>query len=283
MNTATARQQTVSPLGIVAGSGHLPREAVVHALKGGRSVFVVAIEGETSADTVKDVPHIWIKLGAIGAAIEQLKTVGVNDLMLAGKINRPSMNSLRPDAMGAKLLARLGFSIFGGDAKIFKTIVTFLEEQGFRLIGMEDVMQEMVALSGLLGKHAPDAQAQKDIELGVRVVRAVGALDVGQGVMVKNGLVLGIEAAEGTDALIERCGALKGEGSGGVLVKVRKPIQEDRVDLPTIGVQTVELMHRCGFSGIAVEAKHSLIVDRSEVIRLADTFGLFVDGISLEP
>jgi DUF1009 family protein len=106
--------------------------------------------------------------------------------------------------------------------------------------------------------------------------------DVGQGVIVKNGLVLGIEAAEGTDALIERCAAVKGEGKGGVLVKTRKPIQENRVDLPTIGEQTIELIHRAGFCGIAVEARHSLIVNRREVIRMADALGLFVIGFSLE-
>ena len=140
--------------------------------------------------------------------------------------------------LGAKLIAKLGLSLFGGDAAIFKTIVAFLEEQGFRVIGIDDVMRDHVAPEGPMGKILPDKQAQKDIELRAHAwSRAIGAFDVGQAVIVKTGLVLGIEAAEGTDALVERCAGLKGEGKGGVLVKARKPIQEKRVDLPTIGLQ----------------------------------------------
>lgn len=282
MNHPATAQQTSSPLGIVAGSGYLPRQTIESVVKNGRSVFVVAVEGETNLETVKDVPHIWINLGAVGAAVDGLRKAGVQELVLAGKINRPSVSSLRPDAMGAKLMTKLGFSLFGGDVGIFKTILAFLEEQGFKVVGIDEVMQDCIAPEGRLGSNIPDKQAQKDIELGVRVVRAVGMFDVGQAVIVKNGLVLGIEAAEGTDALIERCATLKGEGKGGVLVKARKPIQEDRVDLPTIGEQTIDLIHSAGFSGIAIEARHSLIVNRREVIRMADALGLFVIGFSLE-
>ncbi len=281
MKNAVMAQETYSTLGIIAGGGHLPRQMIDKVLRSGRGVFVVAIEGETNPETVEDVLHIWINLGAIGTAVEQLKNAGAEDLVLAGKINRPSVRSLRPDTMGAKLIAKLGFSLFGGDAAIFRTIVGFLEEQGFRVIGSEEIMQDLIAPEGPLGQNIPDKQSQKDIELGARVVRAIGAFDIGQAVIVKNGLVLGIEAAEGTDALIERCAALKGDGRGGVLVKARKPIQEQRVDLPTIGEQTIELIHTAGFAGIALEAKHSLIVNRREVIRTADALGLFVIGFSL--
>lgn len=283
MKSAAVMQEKnqTTTLGIIAGSGDLPRQMIDKVLKNGRSVFVVAIEGETPAEIVADVPHVWISLGAIGTAIENLRNAGAEELVLAGKINRPSVKSLKPDAMGAKLIARLGFSLFGGDASIFRTIVSFLEEQGFRIVGSDEIMQDMVAPEGPLGKLIPDKNAQKDITLGARIVKTIGEFDIGQGVIVKNGLVLGIEAAEGTDALIERCAALKGEGRGGVLVKACKPIQEQRVDLPTIGEQTIELIHRAGFAGIALEAKHSLIVNRREVIRLADALGLFVIGFSL--
>lgn len=278
MNTAAQPQ---APLGIIAGSGGLPRQMVERCVRSGRAVFMVAIEGDTDAQTVENVPHVWVNLGAVGTAIEALKQAGVKELVLAGKINRPAISSLRPDAIGARLVAKLGFSLFGGDAAIFKTIVAFLEEFGFRIIGSEEVMEELIAPQGPLGQQIPDKQARKDIELGAKLVRAVGEFDVGQAVIVKNGLVLGIEAAEGTDALIERCAAFNNENKGGVLVKARKPIQEERVDLPTIGEQTIMLIHRAGFSGIAVEAKHSLIVNRREVIRLADSLGLFVIGFSL--
>ena len=280
-NSQIIAENINSPLGIIAGSGALPRQIINRVLKTGRDVFVIAIEGDTEPETVENIPHLWINLGAIGAAIESLKQAGVGELVLIGKINRPSIKTLKPDMVGAKLLAKLGFSIFGGDASIFKSIVSFLEEHGFRIIGSDEIMGDMVTPEGPLGQHIPDKQAQKDIELGVRVLRAIGEFDIGQGVIVQNGLVLGIEAAEGTDSLIERCSNFRSEGKGGVLVKARKPIQENRVDLPTIGETTLELMNKAGFSGIALEAKHSLIVNRREVIRIADNLGMFLIGFSL--
>lgn len=282
MSAAEAVQpESLSPLGVIAGSGGLPRQLIDSCRKNGRDVFVVAIENETEAATVEDAPHVWIRLGSIGTALENLRQAGVSDLVLAGKINRPSLSSLSLDKTGAKLISKLGLSLFGGDTSIFRTIVAFLEDEGFRVIGIDDVMQNLAAPEGPLGRHLPDKQAQKDIELGARLIRAFGEFDVGQAVIVKHGLVLGVEAAEGTDELITRCGRYRGEGKGGVLVKARKPIQEQRVDLPTIGAQTLEMLHAAGFCGIALEAHHSLIVGRRDVIRLADEYGLFVIGFSL--
>lgn len=280
---AAVQQESVSStLGIIAGGGELPRQLIESCVSEGRNVFVIAVEGETDPETVAYTPHAWLRLGALGEALEAFKSAGVSELVLAGKINRPSLSSLRPDKMGAKLIAKLGISLLGGDAAIFKTIVAFLEEQGFRIVGIDDVMSDLVAPEGPMGKILPDKQAQKDIELGARVARTIGAFDIGQAVIVKNGLVLGIEAVEGTDALIDRCGALNGEGKGGVLVKARKPVQEKRVDLPTIGLRTVKLVHSAGFAGIATEARHSIVVGRSEVIRAANDLGLFVIGFSLQ-
>ena len=271
-----------SPLGIVAGSGELPRQMIRFVQESGRSVFVIAVEGDTEAETVADVPHAWINLAAIGNAMEILKSHGVRELVLAGKIKRPAIKSLRPDAVGAKLMAKLGFSLFGGDSAIFKTIVAFLEEHGFRIVGSEEVMQGLVAPSGVITRMLPDAQAQEDIALGAKLIKAIGEFDIGQAVIVKNNLVLGIEAAEGTDMLIERCAFLKGENKGGVLVKARKPLQENRVDLPTIGEQTIQKIADAGFAGIAVEAGHSIIVNRDKVIALADRIGIFVTGFSIK-
>jgi hypothetical protein len=126
----------------------------------------------------------------------------------------------------------------------------------------------------------PDAQAEDDIALGFRVVRALGALDIGQAAVVQQGLVLGLEAIEGTDALIARCAALRREGPGGVLVKAPKPGQERRADLPTIGRRTVEAAAAAGLRGIAVEAGASLVIDHAAVAVAADRAGLFVVGVA---
>lgn len=269
-----------SPLGIIAGSGELPRQLILRCAEEGRSVFVVAVEGETDAATVANIPHIWARIGAVGAAIESMRDASVHDVVFAGKIGRPKLSSLKPDALGAKLIAKLGLSLLGGDSRIFKTIVAFFEAEGFRIVSISDIMQGMVAPRGAIGRHMPGKQAMEDITHGIRIAHAVGALDIGQAVIIKHSLVLGVEAVEGTDALIERCAPFVGEGEGGVLVKACKPIQEKRVDLPTIGKRTVELVHKAGLSGIAVEAGHSLLAERNSTIYLADELGIFLFGFT---
>ena len=272
-----------SPLGIVAGSGNLPRQLILRCTEEGRSVFVVAVEGETDAATVEHVPHIWLRIGAVGHAIESMRSAGVCDIVFAGKIGRPKFSSLKPDALGAKLIAKLGLSLFGGDSAIFKTILSFFEAEGFRILGISDIMQGMVAPRGAIGAHLPGHQAMEDITKGIIIAHSIGEMDIGQAIIIKHSLVLGVEAAEGTDALIERCAKLTDESEGGVLIKACKPIQEQRVDLPTIGKRTVELVHKAGFSGIALEAGHSLLADRAETIRTADELGIFLFGFTKQP
>lgn len=280
MNLPVVAPLHASPLGIIAGSGALPRQLILRCAEENRAVFVVAVEGEADETTVANIPHIWVKLGAVGSAMEAMRNANVRDVVFSGKIGRPKLTNMKPDVLGAKLIAKLGMSLFGGDSSIFKTIVAFFEAEGFRVVGMGDIMQGMVAPAGAIGKHMPGAQAMEDIKHGIYIAQAIGTLDIGQAVIVKNKLVLGVEAAEGTDALIERCAAFASEGEGGVLVKACKPIQEQRVDLPTIGKSTVELMRKAGFAGIAIEAGRSLIADRMETIRAADEAGLFIFGFS---
>lgn len=281
MNTLpVAAPLHASPLGIIAGSGSLPRQLILRCAEEGRAAFIVAIEGETDTTTVENIPHIWARLGAVGHAIESMRQANVHDVVFAGKIGRPKLSSLKPDALGARLMAKLGMSLFGGDSAIFKTIISFFEAEGFRILGINDIMQGMVTPKGAIGRHLPGQKAMEDINHGIRIAHTIGALDIGQAVIIKHSLVLGVEAAEGTDALIERCAALAGEGEGGVLVKACKPIQEERVDLPTIGKHTIEKVHRAGFSGIAIEAGHSLLADRNETIKLADALGIFIFGFT---
>lgn len=141
-------------------------------------------------------------------------------------------------------------------------------------------MREVLAPEGPLGKVMPNKQAQRDIEIGVKVAHAIGAYDVGQAVIVKNGQILGVEAAEGTDGLIFRCAALAGDGLGGVLVKAKKPYQDSRVDLPAIGIKTIENVHQAGFEGIAIEAGGSVVIDKKAVVNKADALGIFLVGFT---
>lgn len=169
-----------------------------------------------------------------------------------------------------------------GDDGLLSALVRELETvEGFRVVGPESLLPESLATAGVYGVVRPDEQALRDIERGIDVARGIGDLDVGQAAVVQAGLVLAVEAVEGTDAMLERCRGLRREGPGGVLVKVRKPGQESRVDLPTIGVSTVEGAAAAGLDGIAVEAGGGLVVDRAAVVERADEAGLFVIGVAV--
>jgi DUF1009 family protein len=187
---------------------------------------------------------------------------------------------LRPDWRTAKFFARIGYRALGDD-NLMRHIIRELEEvEGFRVIGLESLIGSDLAPEGVLGRIQPDAQARHDIAFGFKLVRALGPLDIGQAVVVQQGLVLGIEAIEGTDGLIARCGTLQREGARGVLVKGTKPGQERRADLPTIGVQTLQAVITAGLCGIAVEAGATLVVDRAALIAAADKAGIFIVGVN---
>ena len=268
------------PLGIVAGSGALPRRLVESCRAAGREVFVLALEGEAEPATVDGVPHAWCRIGAAARGFELLHANAVTELVLAGAVRRPSLSALRPDWRAAKFFARVGYRALGDDG-LLSAVIKELEGEGFRVVGVDDLLDADAMLpAGRLGRLQPDARAEADIEHGLRLARAIGALDIGQAVVVQQGLVLGVEAIEGTDGLLRRCGALRRAGPGGVLVKTAKPGQEQRVDRPTIGVRTVILAAEAGLRGIAAEAGATLILDRAEVIRAANEAGLFVVGVT---
>ncbi|MFM9890837.1 MAG: LpxI family protein [Rickettsiales bacterium] len=281
--SALALASPPSTLGIIAGGGELPRVLMEACRNNHRPYFVLALENAADELTVEQAGDAvaWIRMGAIGKALDLLRRNGVDELVLAGRVTRPKLTALRPDLKGTKLLARIGGQLISGDNELLSSIVEFLEEEGFRITGAEEIMRDLQAPEGMIGSLYPDKRAQADIEIGARMAKAIGALDLGQAVIVQNGTVLGVEAVEGTDALIRRCAELRTEERGGVLVKVKKPQQERRVDLPTIGVDTVERIAECGFAGIAVEAGASLILNRREVARRADALGVFVIGFSL--
>jgi len=268
------------PLGILAGGGELPRRLVAACREAARPCFVVAFEGQADRATVDGVPHGWVALGAAGRVLELLRGAGVREIVLAGAIRRPSLLTLKPDAKGAQLLARIALRAFGDDG-LLRAVIAELEREGFRVIGVPDVLGSLPAPAGRLGRVAPDAQARADIARGVEVARALGAVDVGQAVVVQQGIVLGVEAAEGTDGLLARVASLRRDGPGGVLVKLAKPAQDRRVDLPTIGVATVEKAAAAGLAGIALEAGATLVLDRAGVVAAADDAGLFVEGLDL--
>lgn len=268
-------------LGIIAGSGSLPAQLIDACEATGRRFFVIAFEGGET-ELISHVPHAIVRIGAVGDTLKYLRSAGVKEVVMAGAIKRPSLASLKPDGAGASLIKKIGSAFFAGDDALLKTVVNFLEAEGFTVIGADEVLGGLIAAEGTLGNVKPDEQAMKDIVHGLRVAHMIGELDIGQAVIVENGYVLGMEAAEGTDALIERCGKLKRASNVGVLVKGKKPAQEERVDMPSIGPRTIEKLHEGGFVGVAIEAGAGLIIQKEKLLAKADKYGIFVLGVRHE-
>ena len=275
-------------LGIIAGSGRLPLAVAEAAQHDGRSVFVLALEGMATPEDVSPFPHGWASLGEIGKAIKLLKNAGCSELTMAGKVPRPEFTKLKLDARGALALPRVIAAAMKGDDALHRTMMTIFEKEGMRIIGPAEAARELLAPHGAIGRLEPSEDHDADILHGIRVALTLGALDVGQAAVVCQGLVLAVEAAEGTDAMLTRVAslpeALRGttDDRRGVLVKATKPHQERRMDLPAIGLRTVELAALAGLAGIAIEGDGALIIGRNAVVNAADRLGIFVYGFAQE-
>ncbi len=269
-------------LGILAGGGHLPFQVAAAARAAGRAVFVVGLEGFVDPTLLPPWPHEIVRMGAAGRMLSALRAHGCQDIVLIGPVRRPGFRDLRPDGEGTKILARIGRAIFAGDDGILAAVIKIFGEEGFRVIGAHELLHEALAPAGLLTRLAPDATAMADIERGIAVARALGAVDVGQGCVVQQGFVLAVEAVEGTDAMLGRCAPLARSGPGGVLVKLVKPGQDRRADLPTLGAGTVAAAAAAGLRGIAFEAGGAILVDRAATVAAGDRAGLFLLGLTPE-
>ena len=267
-------------LGILAGGGDLPGRVAAAARAAGREVFLVGLEGFAEKQVLAPYPHAFVRLGAAGRILSLLREAACRDLVLVGPVRRPSLLDLRPDKDGARLLARIGRAAFAGDDGLLAAIVRVLGDEGFNVVGAHEILTEAVGPEGVLTRVQPDATASADIQRGIAVVAALGTVDVGQGCVVQQGIVLAVEAIEGTDAMLARAAALSRPGPGGVLVKLVKPGQERRADLPTIGPATVASAAAAGLRGIAFEAGGTLLAEREATIAAADAAGLFLIGVN---
>lgn len=266
----------MSKLGIIATKGNLSKQLIDYA-QSKLDIFMVAIEGITDPEFVKGVDHIWVRLGEIGKAIDAMKQANVDRIVFSGPMKKPDIFSLKLDLMGTKLLAKMAKDKFFGDNKLLSVLTNFLEEHGFKVIGVHEILKDLVVKASNFTKLVPNEDDKIDIDLGIKVVKELGKLDIGQGAIIHGGAVLGVEAMEGTEELINRCGKLKHSDTyGGVLVKLSKPEQELRADLPTIGIDTIKSIHMAGFKGIAIEAERAIFLDREECIKYADKHELFI-------
>ncbi|WP_430475551.1 LpxI family protein [Thalassospira lucentensis] len=275
----TAPQDNPQPkLGIIAGGGELPARLASAAQMAGRAVFVVKLDGHANDAELDQYPHVVLRLGAAAKILDAMKANACQDVVLAGKVARPSFSAMRPDWRAAKLLMKVGMKALGDDG-LLRLVGQELEREGFRLVGAHDILTDLTVTEGALGAITPDDQAMSDAMHGLRVARILGQADVGQGCVVQQGLVLALEAIEGTDEMVRRSALYCREGVGGVLVKSSKPQQDKRLDLPAIGLTTIEEAHKAGLRGIALLAGGTMIIDRKAVIARSDALGMFLVGL----
>lgn len=265
-------------LGIIAGGGILPFQLMDAARSAGRDFFVLGLKDH--ADAALPANH-WVRLGALGEAIDKLKAAGCRELVLGGQVRRPSLLELLPDWRAAKFFARSGAALMGDDG-LLKAVRSELEGEGFTLLGPQQVLSSLLTPVGLLTQSTPDDEAQRDINRAIAVLLALAPHDVGQASVVQQGLVLGIEAIEGTAELIARTGSYRRAGRGGVLVKLSKPQQDKQLDVPAIGPETISQCQKAGLTGIALQAGASLLLEREKTLAAANAAGIFILGFELK-
>jgi hypothetical protein len=266
-------------IGIIAGGGDLPALIASIYKKQGGQCFIALIENEGDQKLLADYAGKKFAIGQVGAVIEYFKKTEVKEIIIIGKISRPDLGSLKVDLAGSKLVANILKNKFLGDDNALKTVSALFESQGFKVISPKAILQLADYQVNNSTKKSPSGQDQVDIELGRKALTALGELDVGQSVIMEGGYTLGIEAAEGTDNLIKRCGLLRKKGQGGVLVKMSKLNQDTRLDIPTIGPETISCLAKHNFNGVAIEKDAVIVVNPAETWGLADEYGLFISFI----
>ena len=266
-------------LGIIAGGGSIPEILIKHCLLQGIEMAALAIEGNADKEFFSGdkFDYKWIRIGQAGSGFKYFADKKVTDVVMIGTIRRPSFFDLVPDLRTTAFFAKVGAKALGDDG-ILRAVIYEIEKEGMHVKGVHEIMPELLIPQGILTKRKPSKSDIIDIKRGVEVAFELGKLDVGQAVVVQHGLVLGVEGIEGTDELIRRCQNYRRKGDGGVLVKLRKPQQDMRIDLPTIGIQTIENAHNSGLKGVVVHAGNGLIVNQKEVVTLANKYGMFIMG-----
>jgi DUF1009 family protein len=274
-------------LGIIAGGGELPRAIAQSARDAGRKVHILAVKGSTDEGWLAEFPHDWMTLGEWGLSVRLLSAAGAKEVVLVGRVDRPTLSEIKFDPKGLMILPSLVAAARKGDDAMLKVTSDFFTREGFSVLSAVEAAPGLVIAEGALGKLKPNADQQDDIARAFAIIRALGTLDVGQAAIVCDGLPLCVEAAEGTDAMIARVGTLRKNLHGtpsrkrGVLAKALKATQDRKTDLPVIGVETARCVHAVGLAGIALEAGACLILGKGEVAAEADKLGLFVIGVRL--
>ena len=265
--------QITDKIGLIAGQGSIPEALAARWESQGLTPVIVGLKDITDTAIFKNRIASEFSIGQAGHILNFFKSHGVTKLVMVGALTRPNFWTLRTDFVGMSIVARLLFRQMGDDG-LLRFIRHEIEKFGIHVVGIHEYMPELLCPAGVLTKTSPTSDELKSISMGFTAAKQHGANDKGQSIVVNASGVCGYESKDGTNALIKSCAGQV----GAILVKVSKPQQDMALDMPTIGVNTVQNILKSGFRGIAVEAGKTIIVDQDEVVRLCDEHGLFLIG-----
>jgi DUF1009 family protein len=264
------------PLGLIAGNGRFPFLAAASARRAGRRVIALAIREEAAAELEAAVDEIhWLSLGQLGKAIDLMHRAGVREAVMAGQVKHKQIFSgIVPDLKLMGLLARLALK---NTDSLIGAVADTLAREGITLLASTAFLADELAQPGAMTRREPTRDERRDVEYGERVARALAGMDLGQTAVVKDRAAVALEAMEGTDEVIRRAGRIAGPGA--TVVKVSKPKQDMRFDVPVAGPGTLEAMREAGARVLAVDAGRTLLIDRREFLARADEAGIAVLGL----
>ena len=273
----------MNKLGLIAGGGALPVSVAARCEAEGRPVFVVRLAGFADVHLAR-YPGLDAGMAEFGRILSALKKAGCTAVCFAGTVSRPDFRTLKPDMKGAALMPGIIAAATRGDDALLRKILSVFEGEGYAIEGADDILGGETLPAGALGAVRPTEEQLSDLIKALHVAEKAGELDIGQGAVVCHGLVLAVEAQEGTDAMLARVAGLPSDLRGsarerkGALGKAPKPIQDMRVDMPVIGARTVEMAAAAGLAGVGGVAGRLILIDRAGLIEAADRLGLFVWG-----
>ena len=266
-------------LGLIAGNGRFPFLVLDAARAQGHDVTVVAVKDEAFPDLAAlaarspEAPLHWVPLGHLGTCIRILKDAGVSHAVMAGQVKHTKIFSVMPDMTLLSVIARL--KARNTDALI-SAVADVLREKGIELLDSTELLRPLLAAPGVLTTRAPSADEEADFAFGYRMADAIAGLDIGQSIAVRDAAVVAVEAMEGTDEMIRRAGRLAGPGVR--VVKVAKPNQDMRFDVPVVGAATIAVMRDAGATALSVDSGRTLFIDGPDVVRVADESGIAIVG-----
>lgn len=274
--------EKIDKIGLIAGSGNLPLSIVEQCKQKSIKPYVLLMKNFANEEDYKNLEHITISFGDVGKALSFFKKNNIKYVVFAGAVKKPDIKTIWPDLKGFSLLFQLLKCKIFGDDTILQAVIKFLEKNGLQIVPVDSILDNSKIEEGIAGKvKLPNEDYKKDIELGINVLKTISDFDIGQSIVVQNGMVIGIECIEGTKELIKRCSQIKyNTGRKPILVKIKKTNQTKKADLPTIGENTILEVKEAGFAGIAIDYQNTLVINKEKTIELANKEKIFLIGIN---